>query len=60
MAEIRGRGCILASQLFLSTTENKDFADGKNLDPGKTAEKCTIEKNRMDGRLNRIAFRCTL
>jgi hypothetical protein len=57
MAEIRGRGCILASQLFLSTTEKKDFAGGKNLHAAKTAEKCTNEKTRMDGGLNRIDFR---
>jgi len=60
MAEIRGRGRILAAQLFLSTTEKMIFTGGPDFFAGKESKKCTGDQTRMERGLNRIDFRWSL
>jgi len=48
MAEIRGRGRILAAQLFLSTTEKMIFRGGAGFIAGEKSGKCTSNKTRME------------
>jgi hypothetical protein len=48
MAEIRGRGRILAAQLFLSTMEIALLIAAKKSSAQKKSRKCTSHKTRMD------------
>jgi hypothetical protein len=60
MAEIRGRGRILASQLFLSTVEIANFKHANECTAQKIAVNCTSAETRMNQGFSRIDFRWTL
>jgi hypothetical protein len=60
MAEIRGRGRILASQLFLSTVEIANLKDAIDCMAQKKTVNCTSRETRMNQGFYRIDFRGTL
>src|ERR1041385_3437137 len=60
MAEIRGRGRILASQLFLSTVEIANFRDANKCMAQNQATNCTNAETRMNQGFACIYFRGTL
>jgi hypothetical protein len=60
MAEIRGRGRILASQLFLSTVEIANLKDANECMAQKRAANCTSAETRMNQGFSRIDFRGSL
>jgi hypothetical protein len=60
MAEIRGRGRILASQLFLSTVEITNLKDANECAAQKKAGNCTISETRMNQGFSCIDFQGTL
>jgi hypothetical protein len=60
MAEIRGRGRILASQLFLSTVEIANFRAANKCMAQNQAANYTHPETRMNQGLSWIDFRGTL
>jgi hypothetical protein len=60
MAEIRGRGRILASQLFLSTVEIANLEDANDCMAQIKAVNCTSRETRMNQGFSCIDFRWTL
>ena len=60
MAEIRGRGRILAAQLLLSTVEIIDLRDELEWIARNEPKNCTSHETRMEQGLSCIDFRLTL
>jgi hypothetical protein len=60
MVEIRGRGRILAAQLFLSTMEITNLRGALECIAQKDAKNCTTHESRMEQGLSCIDFRLSL